>query len=300
MMSLSTGVKRERPSASTHEEELATTDNNNNNTQQARNLCSFCQQVPAAVTVQVAVLHRKKRAAAPYCLACYYTTAAVRQDTEKYVSVSDPAQLDEQLPPMQQLFSEVYVELQQELSEESARAFQKQKSDPLAMLAPKRRMVKAPKPASHGQKKAGDAADGGFLRSIPLPERLKKTQQQQARLQQAQIARMNQSAALSSLSSTTSNVYQRRKSSRKSIWNLAMDPNAAQAIQESKEDDTAAVEDLPACSSCGSRNVKSFGNVTSRNQDMRKGETWGMKDRGDDVVTRCQCNQCGKIWNEAE
>jgi hypothetical protein len=40
-----------------------------------------------------------------------------------------------------------------------------------------------------------------------------------------------------------------------------MDPNAAQAIQESKKDDAAAAEDLPACmfvvrSSCESHNVK--------------------------------------------
>jgi hypothetical protein len=38
------------------------------------------------------------------------------------------------------------------------------------------------------------------------------------------------------------------------------------------------------------------GKSLSQNQDiMRKVETWGMMDRGEDVITRCQCNQCGNI-----
>jgi hypothetical protein len=274
--SLSASVKRKRPRPNAAEEE-------------PQGNCSFCGKVPAAVTVQVPVLHRKKRGATPYCLPCYYSSSAVRHDS-KYVSIVDQSQLDEQLPPMQQHFSEVYVELQKELSEESARAFGKQKSDPLAMLhqAPKRKTK--PPPLSQ-KKKAGDASDGGFLRNVPLPERLMKTQRQQARLQQAQIARMNQAAK------EGPSVHQRRKPIRKSIWNLAMDPNAAKAIEESTA--TVSQEHVPACS-CGSKDVSNFGTVTSRNQDMSKGETWGMKDRGDDVVSRFQCNKCGKMWNEEE
>ena len=258
------------------------------------NTCSFCQQVPAALAVQVPVLHRKKRAATPYCVACYYSTSAVRQDPEKYVSVLDEQLLDEQLPPLQQLFSEVYIELHKELSEETARAFQKQKKDPLAMLhraAPKR---KPPPPISQ-KKKAGNAADGGFLRSVPLPERLLRTQQQQARLQQEQIARMNRIAKEGDISS----VYQRRKSSRKSIWNLAMDPNAAKAIAEGAGNLEASLEEHVTPCSCGSKDVRNFGNITSRNEGATKGEILG-SGSSNDVVTRYQCNTCGKTWNEEE
>jgi hypothetical protein len=57
------------------------------------------------------------------------------------------------------------------------------------------------------------------------------------------------------------------------------------------------MELAPSCS-CGSSNVRSMGNTTSRNQDLKKGETWGMKDRGEEVMFRYQCNGCGKMWNE--
>lgn len=56
---------------------------------------------------------------------------------------------------------------------------------------------------------------------------------------------------------------------------------------------------MPPCS-CGSRDVQSFGNITSRNQDTSKGETWGMKDRGGEIVARYQCSECGKTWMEEE
>ena len=275
--------------------------------------CSFCGQVPAAVSVELPVLLRKKRAPTPYCLACYYTTSAVRQDPSKYVTVCDKQQLDEQLPPLQQLFSEAFVDLRKQLQGESERAFSKQKSDPLAMLhnglglAPKRmtnRGLKAPKP-DFGKRKEGDVSDGGFLRSVPLPERLLRTQKEQARLQQAQIARMNQweeatnrAASYASMNPLgTGNVYQRRKSSKQSIWNLAMDPTT-KAIDANEDDETTKLMGhAPPCT-CGSKDVRSFGTITSRNQDLKKGETWGMKDRGSEVVSRYQCSECGKMWNE--
>lgn len=280
-------------------------------------VCSFCRQVPPAVSVQIPIVLRKKRASTPFCLACYYTTSAIRQDPEKYVSVLDQGQLDEQLPPLQQMFSEVYVELQRELSEESAKAFQKQKKDPLAMLlnknVPSRRMsrVLPPPPPPVHKKKAGNSGDGGFLRHTPLPERLLQTQRQQAKLQQAQIDRMNKAAtgvAPSTFSTTTATTtvpglqqqQRRRSSSRKSIWNLALDPKSiAAAGKESKNETVKSHDYLPTCS-CGSKDVESFGNITSRNQDLKKGETWGMKDRGDEVVARYRCNECGKTWNEEE
>jgi hypothetical protein len=68
-----------------------------------------------------------------YCLTCYYTTSAIRTDT-KHVLVVDQSQLDEQLPQAQLLFSQAFCELQQELAQESTRAFKVQKKDPLAAL----------------------------------------------------------------------------------------------------------------------------------------------------------------------
>jgi hypothetical protein len=49
---------------------------------------------------------------------------------------------------------------------------------------------------------------------------------------------------------------------------------------------------------CGSKDVEIEGTVTSRNNDMMKGEVWGMKDRAEMVVERLHCLACGKTWNE--
>jgi hypothetical protein len=299
--------------------------------------CSFCQNAPPAVTVNLPAQQRlsQKRVAKPYCLVCYYTSSAIRQDPDKHVSVLSSskgkyAPLEEHLPNMQELFSEAYLELQQELSRESTRAFQQQKKDPLGMflgngsnnshLRMKKRTTMA-KPLPPPQKPKGDTDDataGGFLRSVPIPVRMLRVQQQQAELHAQQLARINSPTSLLSSSSAKRhtadrsaiteqvNVYKRRKSSRQSIWNLAMDPKMTQEMDLSKAATAAEASSgggaeahfRPPCSSCKSTDVRSFGNVTSRNQDMRKGETWGMKERGDDVVARFQCNQCGKMWNE--
>ena len=111
-------------------------------------LCCFCKRFPPAVNVHrpAPTKHRSHqqsphRAMKPYCLSCYYTTSAIRQDTDKYVSVcpnednsGHSREIEVQLPGIQQLFSEAFLELQKELSDESARAFRQQKKDPLAAL----------------------------------------------------------------------------------------------------------------------------------------------------------------------
>jgi hypothetical protein len=271
------------------------------NDEERSKTCQFCQQSSAAVSIQVPRLNPKKQPHPPksYCLTCYYTTSAIRTDT-KHVSVVDQSQLDEQLPQAQLLFSQAFCELQQELAQESTRAFKVQRKDPLAALLSHNttlkkqpRTTRAPKPKSPS---AGDAVHGGgFLQHIPLPERLLRTQKQQAQLQAAQIARMNQQAPATSSAASSSSVYQRRKSSKKSIWNMAMeDPHT-----ELADSHIIAEVTMPPCS-CGSRDVQSFGNITSRNQDTSKGETWGMKDRGGEIVARYQCNECGKTWMEEE
>mmetsp|Transcript_5533 Transcript_5533/g.11320 ORF Transcript_5533/g.11320 Transcript_5533/m.11320 type:complete len:300 (-) Transcript_5533:2-901(-) len=63
-------------------------------------------------------------------------------------------------------------------------------------------------------------------------------------------------------------------------------------------DNNAVIASGPKCTSCASTNIESHGNITSRNNAVRKGEVWGMKDRGEMVVERYRCLNCGKVWNE--
>jgi hypothetical protein len=285
-------------------------------------ICSFCAQLPAALNVFLPVLGRKKRAATPYCLRCYYTSSASRQDPSKHVSVRNQAELQRQLPEIQILFSECFLELQQEIAEESVAAFSKQKGDPLASMlavasAPsKKKRYNNKNPFTTTEtKKAGHSTDGGFLQNIQLPERLKKSQQQQARVELQYLARIDKSGTDGSLTNGNDVIHpptflfnsRRRKGSGKSIWNLAMDKSPddgknktlpsesdRHSLGEYNDNDVGRTVNC----TCGSNNVKSFGTITSRNGDVRKGEIWGT-DR-DQVITRYQCNKCGRAWNEEE
>ena len=181
---------------------------------------------------------------------------------------------------MQDLFAQAFVELQQKLRDESAKAFAAE--DPLAVLTDLHHRPKKPPPA---KKPRSDLGGGGFIRKVPLPERLLRAQQAQAREHQALQRRMDQAPK--------TDLSQRRKSSRKSIWNTVLEEP-----RRKPEAVVVVAEDTPPCTSCGSRNVQQLGSHTSRNQDVAKGEIWGTKDRGDDVMERYQCAQCGKIWSE--
>ena len=282
-------------------------------------MCSFCARTPAALTVKLPVVgHTKKRAATPYCLVCYYTSSASRQDA-KYVSIANAEEQQRQLPAMQTMFSECFLELQQEISKESVEAFSRQKNDPLAaMLTTSSKSSKGKRKSAsifdpnRQKKKTGNASDGGFLRDVELPGRLKTIQRQQALVQQEQLTRMaaqvgdkkQQSSTTSFTSSTLlpPQHQRRRKGSGKSIWNLAMAPtNAKSAPAVSHKSSTTDENNLHGviCTSCGSKDVHSFGNITSRNGDARKGEIWGSA-RESTVVTKYQCNKCGRTWNEEE
>ena len=277
-------------------------------------MCKFCAREKAALLVEMPALNRKKRSAISYCLTCYYTTSAVRQNPEKYVSISDEAEQRKQLPAIQQLFSECFLELQQELEEESVRSFQNQQQhnnkDPLAMLNFSSSTIKKRKsnttkgrPPDPKKKREGDKNDGGFLREITVPERLKKTQQEQ----EEQLKRSNHAATVARRASRQGNSRsvgnnKRRKGSGRSIWNLAMDQGrdgslSTKAVSYKTASTNANLHNITC--SCGSNNLHNFGNVTSRNQDARKGEIWGSGDRNE-VIYRYQCNSCGRTWNEEE
>jgi hypothetical protein len=267
--------------------------------------------------------HRKPPPALPYCVLHYYTTSAVRTNPAG-VSIIEQSEVDVQLVPMQEIFAETFLQLQQELSEESARSFKAHSKDPLAILLDlnKKRRKKPPLAAV---KNSGDSGknEGGFLRNVPLPERLLRTQQQQAQLHAALTQRMNRAAKETTATTSNTNtntarkspdISQRRKSSRKSIWNVVMDEDEKQkdgAHSQQKQDSSLLDSSSPSqmqdmsrshgvVCSCSSHDVEIVGSSTSRNQDMAKGETWGNKDRSDEVITRYRCDGCGKTWNEEE
>jgi hypothetical protein len=285
------------------------------------------------------VLGRKnKRLPTPYCLQCYYTTSAVRQSSE-FVSILNEEQQQLQLPMMQELFSECYLELQTEIDDETTKAFQKltqqtqrnrggggggrgkfgtvdplgmllgttttsnkrngsqKRKSSLSLLSPQAQQQQSQQPpAQIKKKKAGNDNDGGFLRDINIPERFQKSQQVQ--MEEAQFQQQQQQQTL----------QKRRKGSGKSIWNLAMD-NSNTTNQSSNTTSTTTLSNERqqyqqhgnvSCTSCGSTDVQNFGNITSRNGDVRKGEIWGNTSRDSEVITRYQCNACGKTWNEEE
>lgn len=88
-----------------------------------------------------------------------------------------------------------------------------------------------------------------------------------------------------------------RKKGKKTKWKLE------DLEREMIDDVTSSGADygVPSrtCPACGGVDVEVDGSVTSRNDDVRKGEVWGTKDRGEaTVVERCRCRSCGKTWNE--
>lgn len=240
-------------------------------------LCSVCGTTRAAVAVE------SSRA---LCLLHYYTSNAVQSE---HVAVVNEDAISHQIDNgMQDLFAEAYLEIQQEIAHKAALASQR-RADPLSIVndlanSKAKANKKTPPPTA-------SSSEGGFMRQLPLPERLVRTQQQQSRLQREQVAQMNRPAP-------TVNPYERRKPSRRSIWHIAMQ----EPMEEEVKQLASITHDLGSvkCSSCGSQLVSSTGNVTTRNSDMSKGETWGSKDRSDSLVTRYECNKCGKIWNEEE
>jgi hypothetical protein len=269
--------------------------------------CNFCNKESAALRVKVPSLRKKKPILVDYCLLHYYTTSAVRVSSED-VSVLNQVELDSQLPAMQAVFADVFLELKQELSEESARSFRATSHDPLAILnkfhkssvvAPTSNKNPRQKPPPAKARQSHDDEGGGFMQHVPLPERLIRTQREQSQKQQAMVRRMEQAAKHSGLT-------QRRKPTRKSIWNVMEDAASGKAVTnipaKGKVDSFLNLDlanDNHMTCSCGSTDVTCLSSSTNRNNESTKGEIWGSGSR-DDVVVRYQCSVCGKVWNEYE
>ena len=175
--------------------------------------------------------------------------------------------------------------------------------------------------------------EGGFLRHVPTPERIIQVQQQQVQQQQELIARMNQSSAsnstnqndvdpesiriatndkskTSSHSTKTTDVTQRRKPSRANVWTVISQEDRKQAATtmtvrpttESTDNEVVVPQyDTSVVCTCGSTaTVEVLSSNTNKSQDMTKAETWGNKDRHDEIINRYLCHHCGKSWNDVE
>jgi hypothetical protein len=227
--------------------------------------------------------------------------------------------MEKQLPQVQEIFAEAFIELQKDISEESARSFQLTVAadDPLALLLDDRATVSRP-PSFRKQKKNNNLhqqkstskddllLEGGFLRETPIPERYHKLQHPQ---------KLNEYAAAATTSSTQLTTNQIKKKPHINLWNQVLDSNddSSTNIITSKKKSKISLELLEKemtrditsegyastkICKCGSKDVNIEGRVNSRNNDMTKGAVWGMKDRSELVVERCYCQTCGRTWNE--
>ena len=102
-------------------------------------LCSFCQSRPAALEISGQVVASK-----PLCLEHYYTTRAVTQYTD-LSRIRTTLECAIQLPAIQELFSQAFVELKRELAHEMATmplnytGQRKSRADPLSILSSSKR-----------------------------------------------------------------------------------------------------------------------------------------------------------------
>ena len=275
-----------------------------------------------------------------FCLLHYYTTGkhndygSGQKKNKKTSLLVEYGRMKKQLPAVQELFAEAFVELRTEIGEASARAFQQTKNnsdDPLASLltdAPSSfqsmpsQVRKYNFPRSNSKRKslenskraASIDTEGGFIREAKLPEKLRRLQNPDINLANIPSKTSVHTQHRGETDTTMSNPYRKRKKTS-SIWHQILDSNDTTSKDNANDKKPKAkrnwddmekemIESFNTnttskhCTSCKSTNIEIVGNSTSRNSDMTKGEVWGMKDRGETVVERCRCLNCGRIWNE--
>jgi hypothetical protein len=313
------------------------------------------------------------------CMLHYYATGAhhrvtyenntnhvggKRETTKKSSSSSssssslyvDRRRIEDQMPHVQEIFADAFLELQNDIVEEMARSFRvaSTSDDPLALLLNTNQMDDANNAIStsssrpfrrrrrrtdgqdgkatndiRGEKSSKDAGhdmEGGFIRDVALPERIRRLQHPRALDDFVSTSTtLDPSTTTSScgsgrkrpfpMSDTTSgptNPYHRKQRPPINVWNQVLDDagngkddentkrdeNRHKTKWEELEREMTRDHASSRVCTCGSGDVRIEGNVTSRNNDMMKGEVWGVKDRGEDVIERCRCLACGKAWNE--
>jgi len=257
-------------------------------------ICSFCESEAAAICISKSLTKTK----IPLCLVHYYTTRSCRIDPQK-VSVIEEEEVKSQLPYVQDLFSEAFTELQKEIATESARSYNemsKRKLDPLSILNDDHRKPRAQIPRGlHTNSKDGAASDGGFMRHVQRRE-IDLITEQKKRVtisNESAIGVSQQHNGDNRPKKIEINPYKRRKLSSKSSWHIVLEGKTRPEPESTKQLDSFTNK----CT-CGG-NAVMFGNTTSRNNDVSKGDIWGTS-REHDISARWQCQECGKIWNELE
>ena len=309
------------------------------------------------------IQHLKPPPNRPLCLLHFYTTDACRKVTTNIESkeqcttatIIDLSALQQQLPPQQEIFAEAYLQIQQQIHDamqqhqrvETDGSPAKNADDPLAIItdlnqgffhnkhtSSPRRLDHRWKSAMKNVKPKQQCPDGGFLRHIPIPERIAQVQQEQLQQQKELIARMNQSDAdyadqevsirhdkdqkiARPSSPVIPDLTQRRKPKRTNVWNILSVDDRKQAAavatlheptfdkNSNNSDDSHHVAppqyDTSIACTCGNTStVEVLSSNTNKNQEMTKAETWGNKDRQDEIIHRYLCHVCGKSWNDVE
>lgn len=205
------------------------------------------------------------------CLLHYYTTGAHRSNpiqkqqrlsmtgiSSKKKSASlfvESQKMEKQLPNVQEIFAEAFIDLQKEIGEESARAFQAASTadDPLAALLDPGAAASSYQPAisrsfrkqksnSNNKKKKStssknDHLEGGFIRETKLPEKYRKLQNPQSftsiygndspsMSKKQRVAATMSHTTIGAAAATKPNPYQRKHTPSKNVWNQILDNNA--------------------------------------------------------------------------
>ena len=307
-----------------------------------------CQICGGASSICVPTLSNRKRS---FCLLHYYSTG-VHLSSSKHAKKRgslfiENDRVSNQLPAVQEVFAEAFVDLQRQLGEESAMAFSgvaaNPTDDPLAALLETSNKTGGRsmpsmllsssfrRSSSKGRKKnkgdkvtrppacTNDDSEGGFLRDRDLPEEFSRLQRPEKLETYARKMHGAERAAPSQANrpsagapATKENPYRRRKRPRQNLWNQVLDSQApdqrhGKGVPKMNFDqmERAMIDDITdsaggdgrlQCPSCGGSSIEVRSGVTSKNNDMSKGEVWGRKET-DPVVERCCCRDCGKAWN---
>ena len=256
--------------------------------------CSFCGMENAAVSV-----HRSLTTI-ELCLLHYYTTSAVLIHN---VTIYNKAAFREQLPYVQSLFERSVTQLMPMLtSQQNSQTKRETKpkvqhdtktasADPKPLEKPPTSMMlpKNPEPHTHD----------------PLSLLLKRTKKNNKNIHKPKINLAKEGGFIRSAdaSQTERNLMQKHalmsSSGRKCIWNLAMDSRILSSSPSNKQKHTGLANDGTKCQ-CGSDKVECQGNITCRNNDIHKAETWGVKRDVDQIITRYRCLSCAKVWNQED
>lgn len=236
----------------------------------------------------------------------YYTTGAHRSSNSnngKNSLIVNSSRMDEQLPQVQEIFAEAFIELQKDIGEESARSFQLTAAadDPLALLlddrATSRPSFRKQKKNNFHQQKSTTSNDdlmkGGFFREkkrlLPMSNATTSATLPTNQIKKRPHINLWNQVLDSNDGDKNSNITSKKNKSKEK-WEVLE--------KEMTRDITSEGFASTKICKCGSKDVNIEGRVNSRNNDMTKGAVWGMKDRSELVVERCHCQTCGRTWNE--